>query len=143
MRFMMIVRASKDYEAGKMPSDELIAAMGKYNEELLKAGVLLDLSGLKPTSAGALVKFSNGKVASVIDGPFAETKEVIGGYWLIQVNSLQEAIDWAKRAPAPHGTNQDAEIEVRPLFELQDFTPSPALDRAAELGRELAKRKGA
>jgi len=139
---MMIVKASKDYEAGKMPSDELIEAMGKYNEELMKAGVLLDLSGLQPTSRGARVKFSGNKV-TVTDGPFAETKEVIGGYWLIKVTSLEEAIDWAKRAPAPHGPNKDAEIEIRPLFEFEDFAPSEAVDRAKELGKKLAKKKGA
>jgi len=142
MRVMMIVKASKDYEAGKMPSDELIEAMGKYNEELMKAGVLLDLSGLQPTSRGARVKFSGNKV-TVTDGPFAETKEVIGGYWLIKVTSLEEAIDWAKRAPAPHGPNKDAEIEIRPLFEFEDFAPSEAVDRAKELGKKLAKKKGA
>jgi len=142
MRVMMIVKASKDYEAGKMPSDELIEAMGKYSEELMKAGVLLDLSGLQPTSRGARVKFSGNKV-TVTDGPFAETKEVIGGYWLIKVTSLEEAIDWAKRAPAPHGPNKDAEIEIRPLFEFEDFAPSEAVDRAKELGKKLAKKKGA
>ena len=143
MRFMMIVKASKDYEAGKMPSEELLAAMGKYNEELMKAGLLLDASGLKPTSAGARVQFSQGKVAGVIDGPFAETKEVIGGYWLIQADSLQQAIEWAMRSPAPHGQDQDAEIEIRPLFEFEDFAPGPAIDRHRELGQELAKKKGA
>jgi len=143
MRFMMIVKASKQYEAGKMPSDELIAAMGKHNEELMKAGLLLDLSGLQPSSRGARVKFSNGKVASVIDGPFAETKEVIGGYWLIKADSLQEAIEWAKRAPAPHGPNEDAEIEIRPLFEFEDIAPREAVDRAREMREKLAKKQGA
>src|SRR5215471_854201 len=119
MRFMMIVKANKDSEAGKMPSEELIAAMGKYNEELMKAGVLVDLLGLQPSSKGARVKFSQGK-RTVIDGPFAETKELIGGYWIIQANSKEEAIEWAKRAPAPHG-DQDAEIEIRQIFELEDF----------------------
>ena len=141
-RYMMIVKASKDFEAGKMPSAELIAAMGKYNEELMKAGVLLDLSGLQPTSRGACVKFSGGNT-TVIDGPFAETKEVIGGFWLIKANSLQEAIEWAKRAPAPHGPGKDSEIEIRPLFELEDFAPSAAVDRAKKLGDELAKKQGA
>ena len=142
MRFMMIVRASKEYEAGRMPSDELIAAMTKYNEELMKAGVLLDLSGLQPTSRSARVKFSGGKT-TVIDGPFTETKEVVGGYWLIKANSLQEAVEWAKRAPAPHGPDKDSEIEVRPLLELEDFAPSEAMDRARKLGNKLAKKKGA
>src|SRR6202051_3173208 len=102
MRFMMIVKASQDSEAGKMPSEELLSAMGKYNEELMKAGVLLDLSGLQPSSKGARIKFSGGK-RTVIDGPFTEAKELIAGYWLIQVTSKEEAIEWAKRAPAPHG----------------------------------------
>src|SRR5712691_5563893 len=102
MRFMMIVKASKDSEAGIMPDEKLLAAMGKYNEELMKAGVLLDLSGLQPSSKGARIKFSGGK-RTVIDGPFTETKELIAGYWLIQVKSKKEAIEWAKRVPAPHG----------------------------------------
>src|SRR6266850_6846064 len=100
MRFMMIVKASKDSEAGVMPSNELIAAMTKYNEELMKAGVLLDLSGLQPTAKGARVKFSGGRV-TVTDGPFVETRELIAGYWIIQVKSKQEAVEWAKRVPAP------------------------------------------
>ena len=140
MRFMMIVKASKDSEAGKMPGEELLAAMGKYNDELMKAGVLLDLTGLHPSSKGARIKFSGGK-RTVIDGPFAETKELIGGYWLIQVNSKQEAIEWAKRAPAPHGDGAEGEIEVRQVFELEDFKPSEAVERHRKLGKELAKKK--
>jgi len=140
MRFMMIVKASKDSEAGKMPSEELLMAMGKYNEELMKAGVLVDLSGLHPTSKGARVRFSKGKV-SVIDGPFAETKELIGGFWIIKVNSKEEAIHWARRAPAPHGPGADGEIEVRQIFELEEFTPSHALDVHTAVGKELGKTK--
>jgi hypothetical protein len=140
MRFMMIVKASKDSEAGKMPSEELLAAMGKYNEELMKAGVLLDLTGLHPSSKGARIKFSKGK-RTVIDGPFAETKELIGGYWLIQVRSKEEAIEWAKRAPAPHGEGTESEIEIRQVFELEDFNPSAAIEHHRELGKELAKKK--
>jgi hypothetical protein len=140
MRFMMIVKASKDSEAGVMPSEELISAMGKYNEELMKAGVLLDAAGLQASSKGARVKFSGGK-RTVIDGPFAESKELIAGYWVIQVKSREEAIEWAKRAPAPHGPNQDTEIELRQYFEMEDFGSSEAVDRAKELGRELEKRK--
>ncbi len=140
MRFMMIVKASKDSEAGKMPSEELLSAMGKYNEELMKAGALVDLSGLHPTSTGARIKFSNGK-RTVIDGPFAETKDLIGGYWIIQVKSKAEAIEWAKRAPAPHGEHAEGEIELRQIFEMEDFGPSEAVDRARELGKELAKQK--
>jgi hypothetical protein len=105
MRFMMIVKSSKSCEEGKLPSEELLAEMGKYNKELMQAGVLVDLSGLQPTSKGARVKFSGGKT-TVIDGPFAETKELIGGYWIIDVKSKAEAIEWAKRVPAPHGAGQ-------------------------------------
>ena len=140
MRFMMIVKASKDSEAGIMPSNELIAAMTRYNEELMKAGVLLDLSGLQPTSKGARVKFSGGKV-TVIDGPFVETRELIAGYWIIQVNSKEEAIEWAKRIPAPHGEGQEGEIEIRRFFELEDFEPNPAIDKERELEKGLSKKK--
>jgi hypothetical protein len=140
MRFMMIVKASKDSEAGKMPSEELIGAMGKYNEELMKAGVLVDLSGLQASSKGARIKFSGGK-RTVIDGPFAETKELIAGYWIINVKSKAEAIEWARRAPAPFGEGNEGEIELRQFFEMEDFAPSEAVDRAVELGKELAKTK--
>ena len=140
MRFMMIVKANEDSEAGVMPSEELIAAMTKYNEELVKAGVLLDLSGLQPSSKGARIKFSGGK-RTVIDGPFAETKELIAGYWLIQVKSREEAIEWARRVPAPHGEGAEGEIELRQLFELEDFAPSDAVEQARELEKELAKTK--
>jgi hypothetical protein len=140
MRFMMIVKANKDSEAGVMPSEELLSAMGKYNEELMKAGVLLDGAGLKPTSKGARVRFSGGKPA-VIDGPFTEAKELIAGYWIIQVKSREEAIEWAKRAPAPHGPHQDSEIELRQFFEMDDFAPSEAVDRQRELGKQLEKKK--
>jgi hypothetical protein len=139
MRFMMIVKANKKSEAGQMPSDELIAAMTKYNEELLKAGALVDLSGLQPSSKGARVKFS-GEKRKVIDGPFAETKELIAGYWIIKAKSMAEAIAWATRAPNPAG-NDEGEIEIRPFFEMEDFAPSPAVERAFELGNELAKAK--
>jgi hypothetical protein len=140
MRFMMIVKANQDSEAGKMPGEELMAAMGKFNEELMKAGVLVDLSGLKPSSQGARIRFSGDKV-TVIDGPFTETKELIAGYWIINVKSLAEAIEWGKRAPNPHGKGRDAEIEIRPFFELEDFAPSDAVDRARELGKELKEQK--
>ena len=139
MRFMMIVKATKDSEAGKMPSEELLSAMGKYNEELLKAGVLLDLAGLHPSAKGARIQFANGK-RSVIDGPFAESKELIAGYWLIEVKSKQEAIDWALRVPCPFDAPPDGHIELRQVFELSDFAPGPAVDRASALGEELAKR---
>jgi hypothetical protein len=138
MKFMMIVKASKDSEAGIMPSEELLSAMGKYNEELMKAGVLLDLAGLQASSRGARIKFSGGK-RTVIDGPFAESKELIAGYWIIQVKSREEAIEWAKRAPNPH-EGQESEIEIRQFFELDDFGPSEAVDRARELGQKLEKK---
>jgi hypothetical protein len=140
MRFMMIVKANNDSEAGVMPSEELLSAMGTYNEELMKAGVLLDGAGLKPTSKGARVRFSSGK-PTVIDGPFTEAKELIAGYWIIQVKSREEAIEWAKRAPAPHGPHQDSEIELRQFFEMDDFAPSEAVDRERELGKRLEKKK--
>jgi hypothetical protein len=132
MRFMMIVKAKKDSEAGVMPSDELISAMTKYNEELVKAGVLLDGAGLQPSSKGFRVRYPGGK-PTIIDGPFAETKELIAGYWIIKVNSREEAVAWAKRIPAPHGKDADGEIEVRQFFELEDFAPSEAIDEARKL----------
>ncbi len=139
MRFMMIVKANKESEAGVMPSEEMIATMGRYNEELMKAGVLLDLAGLQPSSKGLRIQFSGGR-KTIIDGPFAETKELIAGYWIIQVKSREEAIEWAKRAPAPH-PDGSGQIELRPYFELEDFGNSPAVDRARELGKELEKNK--
>lgn len=140
MRFMMIVKASRQSEAGMMPPEELLAAMQKYNEELMKAGALIDLSGLQPSSKGARVKFSGG-TTTVIDGPFAETKELIGGYWIIRANSRAEAIEWARRAPAPHGPGQEAEIEIRQLFELEDFAPSEAVEHARKIGEAMERNK--
>jgi hypothetical protein len=122
-------------------SEELLAAMGEYNKALMQAGVLVDLSGLQPTSKGARVKFSGGKT-TVIDGPFAETKELIGGYWIIDVKSKAEAIEWAKRAPAPHGEGQEAEIEIRQFFEFTDFLPGKAVQEARELGKQLVESRG-
>jgi len=139
MKFMMIVKASKESEAGIMPGEDLLSAMGKYNEELMKAGVLLDLAGLQPSSKGARIKFSGSK-RSIIDGPFAETKELIAGYWIIQVKSRDEAMEWAKRAPAPH-EGQECEIEIRQFFELDDFAPSEAVNRARKLGKQIEKQK--
>ena len=138
MRFMMIVKASKESEAGVMPSNELIAAMTKYNEQLADAGILVDLSGLQPSSKGTRVKFSGNKV-TVVDGPFAETKELIAGYWVINVKSKQEAIDWAKRCPNPH-EGGDGEIEIRQFFELEDFAPSEAVDQARQLEKKIGRR---
>lgn len=119
MRFMVIVKATKDSEAGKMPSEELLSAMGKYNEELAKAGVMLAGEGLQASSKGARVRFT-GEKRTVIDGPFAETKELIAGYWMWQCKSLAEAIEWAKRCPNPHPGNE-TEIEIRRVFEAEDF----------------------
>ena len=140
MRFMMMVRANKNTEAGVMPDDKLIAAMGKYNEEMAKAGILIDLAGLQPSIKGARIRFSGGK-PTVIDGPFAETKELIAGYWLIQVKSKEEAIEWTKRCPCPHGEAAEGEIELRPIFELDDFAPSDAIEDARKLEQELARKR--
>jgi hypothetical protein len=141
MRFMMLVKADKSSEAGVLPSKELIAAMGKFNEEMAKAGVLLAGEGLHPSSKGARVKFSGAKPI-VTDGPFAETKELIAGFWMIQVKSRDEAIEWIKRAPFGAG----AEVEVRQVFEASDFPPEifPPEDAAREQAlREELQRKAA
>ncbi|MFL5103426.1 MAG: YciI family protein [Xanthobacteraceae bacterium] len=140
MKVMVLVKASKDSEAGVLPSQQLLADMGKFNEELVNAGIMQSGEGLQPSSKGARIKFSGGK-RSVIDGPFAETKELIAGYWLIQVKSKEEAIEWARRVPAPHGERAEGEIEIRQLFELDDFGCSEAVERARELEKRLAKAK--
>lgn len=119
MRFVAMVRATKASEAGEMPSQEMLAEMGKFNEELVKAGVLLAGEGLQPSSKGARVRFS-GKNRTVIDGPFAETKELIAGFWILQVKSKEEAIAWIKRCPNPFPTGE-SEIEIRQIFEAEDF----------------------
>jgi len=118
MRVMVMVKATKDSEAGVMPSTELLAAMGKYNEDLVKAGIMLAGEGLKPSSKGKRVRFSGTK-RSVIDGPFAETKELIAGFWIWQVRSMEEAVEWLKRCPNP--MPGESEIEIRPFFEAADF----------------------
>lgn len=118
MRFMIIVKASQESEAGIMPSEKLLTEMGKFNEELVNAGVLLAGEGLHPSSKGARVRFSGNK-RTVIDGPFTETKELIAGFWLWKVKSKEEAIEWVKRCPNPH--NEDSEIEIRQVFEAEDF----------------------
>ena len=134
MRFMMLVKASKESEAGVMPSEKALADMAKYNEELVKAGVLLDLSGLQSSAKGARVTFSRGK-PRVTDGPFAEAKELVAGYWLIQVKSKEEAVEWAKRVPFDEG-----QVEVRQLFELDDFAPGAAVEHHRRVGKELEKK---
>ena len=132
MRFMILVKATKDTEAGVMPEEDRIVAMADYHEELAKAGVLLDASGLQPTAKGARIKFSGGK-RTITDGPFTETKELVAGYTLIQVKSREEALEWAKRFPAPHGEHADGEIEPRQLYELEDFGASEAIARFREM----------
>jgi hypothetical protein len=119
MRFMVIVKATKDSEAGIMPSEELLTAMGKYNEELAEAGVMLAGEGLQASSKGARVRFAGNK-RTVIDGPFAETKELVAGFWIWKCKSLAEAIEWVKRCPSPH-PGQECEIEIRQIFEMEDF----------------------
>jgi hypothetical protein len=140
MKFLMIVKANKDSEAGKMPSEELLACMDKYNQELMNAGVLVDLAGLHPSSKGFRVKFAQGK-RTVVDGPFAETKELIAGFWIINVKSREEALDWAKRVPDPFGEGEEAVVEVRQFFELEEFLPSEALDDAYEFRKKLDASK--
>jgi len=138
MRFMVIVKASKESEAGEMPSEELLAAMAKYNEDLVKAGVMLDGAGLQASAKGARVRF-NGDKRTVIDGPFAETKELVAGYWLFQARSMEEAIEWVKRCPNP--MPGESEIEIRPLFETDDFGDSAAVEHHRKIERDLAGRR--
>jgi hypothetical protein len=140
MRVMVIVKASKDSEAGVMPKQELLAAMGKFNEELVKAGVMLAGEGLQPTSKGRRVRFS-GEKRTVIEGPFSETKELIAGFWLWQVKSMEEAVEWVKRCPNPHGV--DSEIEIRQVFEDEDFGPelTPELKEQEARLRALTANK--
>jgi hypothetical protein len=139
MRFMVIVKANKDTEAGVLPTQELLTAMGKYNEELMKAGVLLAAEGLQASSKGARIRFSGSK-RTVIDGPFSESKELIAGFWLWQCRSREEAIEWAKRCPNP--TGDEAEIEIRQVFEADDFGPAltPELrEQERRIGERMAE----
>jgi hypothetical protein len=133
MRFMIIVKATKDSEAGVMPEEQLFADMAAYHEGLAKAGMLLDGSGLQPSAKGWRIKYSGGK-RTVVDGPFAETKELVAGYTLIQASSREEALEWTKRFPAPAGGGKACAIEVRQLYELEDFGTSGTLDRFREIG---------
>jgi len=139
MRVMVIVKANKDTEAGIMPSEQMLTEMGNYNEQLVKAGIMLAGEGLHPSSKGARIRFS-GKERSVIDGPFAETKELIAGYWLWKVKSLQEAIEWAKRCPNP--TGDESVLEIRPIYEAEDFGEefTPELRKQEERLRAEAER---
>jgi hypothetical protein len=138
MRFMILVKATKDTEAGAMPEEKLMAAMADYHEELAKAGVLLDASGLQPSAKGWRIKYS-GDTRRVVDGPFTEAKELIAGYTIIQARSKEEVLEWTKRFPNPAGDGREAEIEVRQLFELEDFAPGEAVERFREMG--VASRK--
>ena len=140
MRFMVMVKATQESEAGEMPTTELLEAMGRYNEELVKAGVMLAGEGLHPSSRGARVRFS-GKDRSVVDGPFAETRELVAGFWLWQVRSLDEAIEWVKRCPNPH--EGPSEIEIRPVFEEEDFGAefTPELREQEQRLRERLERR--
>ena len=138
MWFMMIVKASKDCESGKTDIEQLPPPIRKFNDEMRKAGVLVELSRLHPSSKGARIKFSGGKHL-VTDGPFAETKELIGGYWIIQVKSKEEAIEWAKRVPVPDGQDWEYEIEIRQFLEMEGIAPSAAAIRTVELGKDMAK----
>jgi hypothetical protein len=142
MRVMVIIKANKDSEAGILPDEQLLTAMGKYNEELVKAGVMLAGDGLHPSSKGVRVRFSQGK-QTVIDGPFTETKELIAGYWLWQVKSMEEAIEWIKRCPCPDSA-EEGEIEIRQVFEMSDFGAefTPELKEQEErLRAQLASEK--
>ncbi len=132
MRFMIIVKATKDSEAGVMPGEALLSSMQKYHEELMKSGVLVDASGLKPSTKGWRIQYAGDK-RSVVDGPFAETKELIAGYTIINVRSKQEAIELTRRFPNPAGDGKAGEIEVREFFELEDFGPSEAIERFREM----------
>ncbi len=143
MRVMVLVKASPESEAGEIPGTELLEAMGRYNEELAKAGVLLDLNGLHSSSEGARIRFSEGGKQTVIDGPFAESKELVAGYWVIQVKSKEDAIEWAKRAPFEPNREFEGEpeLEVREIFDLEDFPDMPAIRRARELQQQLGKNR--
>lgn len=139
MRFMIIVKATKDSEKGVMPSEKLIGEMQRYHEELQKAGVLLDASGLQASSKGWRVKYSGTK-RTVIDGPFTEAKELIAGYTIIQVKTREEAMEWARRYPNPSIDGKEAEIEVRQFFELEDFGSSEAVERFRKMDEERARK---
>ncbi len=137
MRYMIIVKGNRDTEAGVMPKEDLLAAMASYHEELHKAGVLVDASGLKPTSQGFRVKYSGNKRV-VVDGPFTETKELVAGYTIIQVKSKAEALEWAKRFPNPLGEGVETEIEVRAFCEIDDLGAGEAIDRFRDLEKTRA-----
>jgi hypothetical protein len=136
MRVMVIVKATKDSEAGMMPSEKLLTEMGNFNDELVKAGVMLAGDGLHPSSKGKRVRYHDGNV-SVVDGPFAETKELIAGFWIWKVKSMDEAVAWMKRCPNPY--NQDGEVEIRPIFEMEDFGAAMTPELRAQEDRQRAE----
>ncbi len=141
MRVMMFVKG--DPKPGELPTEEALAAMAQYNEELVKAGVMLDGAGLHPSAEGVRVRFSGGN-RTVIDGPFAESKELVAGYWMLQVSSMDEAIEWARRVPFGQGDGDleaEPEVEIRQVFELEEFEEGPAIDRHRRLKEELDKKK--
>ena len=138
MRFMMIVKATPDSEAGKMPEEALLAQMMRFNEEMQKAGVMLDGAGLQSSAKGVRAKFAKGQ-RTLVEGPFPETRQLIAGYWIIQVKNRAEAIEWMKRCPNPY--EQDGEIEIREFFELEDFGESPAIDHHRAVGEQIAQQK--
>ncbi len=140
MRYLIIVKANRDSEAGVMPDEKLMAEMASYHEQLQKAGVLIDASGLQASSKGFRIKYS-GATRTLLEGPFAGTKELIAGYTIINVKSREEAIEWAKRFPNPHGEGADTEIEVRRFFELEDFQPNEAVERFRKIENDLTSRK--
>jgi hypothetical protein len=145
MRVMMIIKANKDPEVGKVPNKEAFEEMSKFNEQIAKAGILLDMGGLQSSAKGAKIKFSGGK-KTVIDGPFTETKELVLGYWIVQVKSLEEAVEWAKRAPVAPSPEDQVEIEVRQFFEIEDFPETERVvaaknagQKAGDVYKEMAK----
>ena len=139
MRFMVIVKATKESEAGVMPTRDMLAAMGNFNEELVKAGIMQDGDGLQPSAKGARIRFS-GKERTVVDGPFSETKELVAGYWIWQVRSMDEAIEWVKRCPNP--MESDSDIEIRQVFEAEDFGEIVTPETAAQWDRLKAESEG-
>lgn len=138
MRFMVIVKATKDSEAGVMPSEELLLAMGSFNEEMVNAGIMLAGDGLQPSAKGARIKFDGNK-RTVVSGPFADTKELVAGFWIIEVKSLGEAIEWMKRCPNPH--NDGGELEIRQIYELSDFAPGEGIRLHEKLDEEMRAKK--
>lgn len=142
MKVMVIVKATKNSEAGLMPSEEMFLAMGKYNEELVKAGIILAGDGLKPSSYGKRIRFS-GSNRTVVDGPFAETKELVAGFWIWQVRSMEEAVEWARRCPNPM-PNEESDLELRPFYEMEDFGEAATPEVRAlneRLAAEIEKQK--